>query len=232
MCMLKRAVYLMNNHAEQHTATRIALGIVQCSIPALLGTGCSAVQPSPISQTQLPEPTSGPVNVATQERVESTPTTRLPTPTHSYSPTPQPLPTLAGTPAGDGVITEQVGMPIEARTHLFIPSRHAWVTEQDHQRIIVYAGRAAGEGNQGVVIVVRSGTIWDPIGAWIESPAQSGGLTIVGAVGDRLILSSEEGDRLYFDVPGGQFATSLQEVVPTMTPGPTPSPSSTVIGGS
>jgi hypothetical protein len=55
----------------------------------------------------------------------------------------------------------------------------------------------------------------------IESPVQAGELTITGAVGERLILTSEQGQTFYFDVPALRFVDSLEESVPTATPAPT-----------
>ena len=56
----------------------------------------------------------------------------------------------------------------------------------------------------------------------IESSAQAGALNIIGAVGERLILTSEQGQTFYFDVPALRFVDTLEESVPTATPDPTP----------
>ncbi len=58
----------------------------------------------------------------------------------------------------------------------------------------------------------------------IESPVQGGELTITGAVGERLILASEQGPTFYFDVPSLRFVESLEESVPIATPPPTVTP--------
>jgi len=55
----------------------------------------------------------------------------------------------------------------------------------------------------------------------IESPVQAGELTITGAVGERLILTSEQGQTFYFDVPSLRFVDSIEEIVATATPLPT-----------
>jgi hypothetical protein len=125
---------------------------------------------------------------------------------------------------GDGVVTANVGNPIEFMMRLFIPSELAWVGTLANTKVIVYAGRDGSDEKQGLVIVVREGTIWDPIGARFESPARDGGLRIVDAVGARLVLQAADGGRYYFDVPAGQFVDSISVVVPTMTPGPTITP--------
>jgi hypothetical protein len=54
----------------------------------------------------------------------------------------------------------------------------------------------------------------------MESPIQAGELTITGAVGERLVLTSEQGQTFYFDVPSLRFVDNLEEIVPTATPAP------------
>ena len=55
-------------------------------------------------------------------------------------------------------------------------------------------------------------------------PTRSGRPEIIDAIGKRLIIETETGDIFYFDVPAGQFASSLTAILPTMTPGPTLTP--------
>jgi len=126
-----------------------------------------------------------------------------------------------GTPAGAGVLTDQVGDPIEFYTGEFIPLGYAWYQRIGREFILVYAGEDANDEQQGVVIVLRSGTIWHPIGSRHESPLRSGGLLITDAQGSRLILNSTSGETFYFDVQADRFVDSLSAIVPTMTPGPT-----------
>lgn len=129
-----------------------------------------------------------------------------------------------GTPAGDGVLTDQVGDPLEFFTGEFTPLGYAWYQHVGREFILVYAGEKAQDEEQGVVIVLRSGTIWHPIGSWHESPGHSGGLLISGSQGSRLILTSTSGETFFFDVPAGRFVDTLSDIVPTMTPGPTITP--------
>ena len=137
-------------------------------------------------------------------------------------------PTPQGTPAGEGVLTDQVGDPIEFFTGEFIPLGYAWYERTNQGYILVYAGEDAHDPQQGVVTVVRSGTIWDPIGSRHETATKSGGLLIVDVKRQRLILSSTSGATFYFDVPAGRFVDSLTEIVPTMTHGPTITPQPTI----
>jgi hypothetical protein len=55
----------------------------------------------------------------------------------------------------------------------------------------------------------------------VESPTQMGTLNVTGAVSERLILTSEQGQTFYFDVPALQFVDSLEESLPAATPYPT-----------
>ncbi len=57
----------------------------------------------------------------------------------------------------------------------------------------------------------------------IPSPIRAGKLTITGAVGERLILNSEQGQMFYFDVPGLRFVNTLEEKIPAATSSPTKS---------
>ena len=131
---------------------------------------------------------------------------------------------IRSTPMGDGVLTDQVGMHMSEYMHNFIGNLHTWVIDDDEGRtsVIVYAGVYQYDQLQGKLIVVRKGTIWGWEGDHIDIPTRSGRPEIIDAVGKRLIIETEMGDIFYFDVPAGQFAPSLSEILPTMTPGPTP----------
>ena len=142
-------------------------------------------------------------------------------------PTPDPiqLELPLGTPLGEGVLTEDVGMHMSQYMGSFYGNLLAWVTEtEDGKAILVYAGVDANDQEQGLLYVVREGTIWDYFGDRIKLPARSGRPDIINAVGKRLIIETEDRDTFYFDVPAGQFAASLTEILPTMTPGPTLTP--------
>ncbi|MEO5887990.1 MAG: hypothetical protein ABIQ77_10015 [Anaerolineales bacterium] len=90
--------------------------------------------------------------------------------------------------------------------------------------IVVRSGRVRGSPTQGAIRVIIAphdlhSTYQNDV--VIESPAQAGALTITGAVGERLILTSEQGQTFYFDVPALRFVDSLEESVPSVTPPPT-----------
>ena len=87
---------------------------------------------------------------------------------------------------------------------------------------IVFAGYPTDDPEQGVVFIMRmSGERKSVSWSNYPTPVRSGPVRILSAEGYRLILSTEAGDILYFDVPGDRFVSSLSEVVPTITPQPT-----------
>jgi len=96
----------------------------------------------------------------------------------------------------------------------------AWEQSTYDSNIDVWAGRMSATPSQGVVwiqITANHGQ-WQNQGIVIvKSPIPAGDLNIIGAVGARLILKSDQGQTLYFDVPGLRFVDSLEEEVPTAT---------------
>ena len=102
-----------------------------------------------------------------------------------------------------------------------------WQESTYNSVIWVMGGQALGVPKQGAVrvIIVPHGlhsTYQNDV--IIESPEQAGELTITGAVGERLIVTSEQGLTFYFDVPALRFIQSLEENVPTATAPPTSTP--------
>lgn len=145
----------------------------------------------------------------------------------SAGPTPNPvqLGPPPGTPMGEGVLTNGVGMHMGEVMGNFDGNLLAWVKyDENGQSTIVYAGVDLDDEDQGVLYVVREGTIWEGYGDRVIIPNRSGKPTITDAVGERLIIQTEGGDTFYFDVPSGKFAPSLTATLPTMTPGPTLTP--------
>jgi len=132
------------------------------------------------------------------------------------------------TPMGDGFLADHLllGPHASELMHNFRGSSDPWFTGEVEGRmsIIVYAGVHQADQQQGMLIVVRKGTIWGFTGDHIDIPTRSGRPEIIDAVGKRLIIETEMGDIFYFDVPSGKFANSLTETLATMTPGPTLTP--------
>jgi len=131
------------------------------------------------------------------------------------------------TPMGDGFLADHlvIGFHMSQLMHNFIGNLHTWVMyDVEGRATIVYAGVYTIDEQQGKLIVVREGTIWDRMGDHIDIPTRSGRPEIIDAVGKRLIIETEMGDIFYFDVPSGKFTNSLSEILATMTPGPIPTP--------
>jgi hypothetical protein len=134
-------------------------------------------------------------------------------------PGPSPVPVtlapapLARRPAGTGNIVTDFVPPFPAMSHVITSM---WYAETGDTRLIVYAGAlrdnpgAQTSASQGVVIVViqtAQGTGL-PGGGTYPAPGKTGPLRIVDANGARLVLQSENGAALYFDVPTRQFVSS------------------------
>jgi hypothetical protein len=145
--------------------------------------------------------------------------------------TPFPVPTLASTLAGAGVIfddgDDSIGKLLGVR---YIS---VWYAIIDGKRIQVAAGSIYNDNkdeSQGAVYVLISipGKDRLPDGGLYKTPDRSGALQIIGGQGERLILRSTGGKIYYFDIPGERFTASLSDVVPTATLWPiTPEPSLT-----
>ncbi len=139
------------------------------------------------------------------------------------------VPTPVGTPAGAGVIYEGAG---DGGFHILYTN--AWLERTSSGDLFVIAGGQESiddcggcTRDQGVVVVGERYGLYRNL---YLSPTKHGALTIVGAQGERLILTAADGAVFYFDVPGRTFVSSLEEVVPTVTPRPTltPRPTSTL----
>lgn len=84
----------------------------------------------------------------------------------------------------------------------------------------VYAGASGADPAQGLVIVRVEGQGETRYPA----PPGSGALTITAAAGCRLTLQTAAGETLYFDAAAGQYAASAGQVLPTLSPRPTFTP--------
>ena len=182
--------------------------------------------PSPSITTQSPPTLTIPPTIkATPETPPTTiaqPTTTTPLPSQSRTPTTSPT-LYPGTPMGEGVLV--LGMHPAEQMGSFAGNQRAWQT-YDHlgRRVIVYLGVYTSDKEQGVLYIVREGTIWNFYGDRVEIPTRSGRPRIIDVIGKRLIIQTEGGDTFYFDVPSGKIAPNLTATLPTMTPGPTLTP--------
>ncbi len=116
-------------------------------------------------------------------------------------------------PAGTGNIVTDFVPPFPAMSHVITSM---WYEDIGVTRIIVYAGAlrdnpgADASASRGVVIVVvqtMEGAAL-PGGGTYLAPAKTGPLHIVDANGERLVLQSDNGAMLYFDVSTRQFTSS------------------------
>lgn len=116
-------------------------------------------------------------------------------------------------PAGAGNIVTDFVPPFPAMSHVITSM---WYEDTGATRIIVYAGAlrdnpsVEASTSQGVVIVVVQTTEGAalPGGGTYLAPGKTGPLHIVDANGGRLVLQSDNGATLYFDVSTRQFASS------------------------
>jgi hypothetical protein len=90
----------------------------------------------------------------------------------------------------------------------------------------VYAGAPHEDPNQGMLRVYLD----LPEGLFKQdypAPLAAGAVRVVAEQNNRLTLISTDGTTFYFDVPGLQFVDSLTEIVPTITPYVSETPSAT-----
>jgi hypothetical protein len=130
---------------------------------------------------------------------------------------------MDGILAGHGILTA-IEAPIVSNgpdTGAYELTDLAWEQWTYDSYIDVWAGRMTEMPSQGVVwvqITANHGQYQNQGTVIVKSPTQAGGLEIIGAVGTRLILKSDQGQTLYFDVPGLSFVDTLDEEIPTVTP--------------
>lgn len=134
-------------------------------------------------------------------------------------PGPSPVPANATTvpaprrPAGAGNIVTDFVPPFPAMTHVITS---LWYEDVSGKRIFVYAGALRDNpgtnspASQGAVIVVvqtlEGGAL--PGGGTYRAPGKTGPLHIVDANEGRLVLQSDGGATLYFDVSTRAFVAS------------------------
>jgi hypothetical protein len=221
------------------------VGVTYTPIPPTLLTPSRIDTPTltstnnPICPPDLPIPkqTACAVLFLGQEELPLTPVPITPDPSVTYkffeppsTLSPAELTGLPSTPAGNGYLTDHHGESWAFWMRMFIGYGAAWVKDDPDDYVIVFPGVDIDDEEQGVITLNRpflNADWYDQ--RWIDTPIKSGGVWIVDAVGDRLILESEGGTTFYFDVPSARFVSSLSEVVPSMTPAPTytPAPTST-----
>jgi hypothetical protein len=103
-----------------------------------------------------------------------------------------------------------------------------WQGIVDGEYVTIWAGAPTNDLEQGILFIWRTYAKREHSrGARYLTPEKAGSIRIVDVQANRLILSTEDGDVFYFDVPGERFVSSLEEEVPTITPIPTSLPTAT-----
>jgi hypothetical protein len=103
---------------------------------------------------------------------------------------------------------------------------NGWGGSVDGINMSIYAGVHQGDLAQGLLHVIVFNPE-HPLEQDFLTPLQAGSVHIVSDENYRLTLLSTDGTTFYFDIPGLRYADSLTEVVPTITPYMTETPSAT-----
>lgn len=131
---------------------------------------------------------------------------------------PTPLPTMALTPG-----VEQFPAELYEQYNLFVNSR--WQGEVNGQRVVALAGYLSGDPQQGVLLVLVPNT--DDQGIY-PAPQAGGALHITLADGARLTLTDDIGAEFTFDVAARAYLSSPDEILPTLAPQPTFTPTTDI----
>src|SRR5205085_1528877 len=138
--------------------------------------------------------------------------------------TPPPTPVLPTIPpdiAGAGFLIP-AGCNMEpAYKGMLISAPPRWAEGFGDQMITVCAGVSKTDFQQGVVMVAQ-GDVRRLIRGPDDylTPIRAGALTIIGAVGERLTLRTDNGTLFYFDVPTRQWVNPTP--LPSLSPSPAP----------
>jgi len=201
---------------------------------ALATSSCAGKFGSPESQT----PTAIPPDVLTNTIPSSepfTPVSPTQTPVYPAFDLQQMYPVIPGIPTSDQILANKLagfGILRSLGPPVFLHGNKAgayelgdlaWEEWTYGSFVTVFAGRMSASPNQGIVWLQFTPHFkLYQYRSVIPSPVRAGQLSITGAVGERLILNSEQGQTFYFDVPSLSFAESLEEKIPPVTPIPEP----------
>lgn len=94
-----------------------------------------------------------------------------------------------------------------------------WVGKIEDAYVIVYTGVLRNDPTQGVVFIFP-----ENVGSWLKflTPDKVGSITISDFEGNRLMLMSDKGNTVFFDVTTQEFSNSLGEILSTVTNTPYP----------
>lgn len=131
---------------------------------------------------------------------------------------PTPLPTEIPTPG-----VEQFPAELYEQYNLFANSR--WQGDTNGQWAVVLAGYLRDDPQQGVLLVLVPNT--DDQGVY-PAPQAGGALQITAADGARLILVDDAGANFSFDIAARAYLSSPDQVLPTLAPHPTFTPTTDI----
>lgn len=101
--------------------------------------------------------------------------------------------------------------------------QNAWQNLMNGSWADVVAGAYVNEPEQGVIF-----SSWQfpnaAIGQFYDTPTRAGSVRIIAEENYRLTLEAADGTLFYWDIPSQSFVASLTEVVATITPPPTHTP--------
>jgi len=154
--------------------------------------------PSSLNESRLPPEKQAIIDAEAARRSEAA---SLPTAPYRGPPTPAPYTPVppSGTAAGDGVLIPSGQAPFSSMAYLF---ENSWRASVGSETVIVYAGAATQDRNQGVVLVA----VQDSNGNFIpaqtgryETPGKVGSVRIVDAEGTTVVLQAADGTTYRFD---------------------------------
>ncbi|GEM_PF-1559116 len=211
---------------------------VQSSTQAALMASASQV-PNPTATSGLPNPTYFPpvkatllsAMIQTQQAAAYLPTPDFQRAYPNLQPPRSPEELIdqkrSGKLAGYGIITDAPAPIFQHGPEVgkYELNDGAWEEDRYDSFITIWSGHLRDTPTQGIVLVAIMPHYNPNQRDYVfQSPVAAGDLRIAGAVDERLILSSEQGTTLYFDVAAQSFIDTLAEQVPTATPVPTRTP--------
>ena len=212
----------------------------EAEVQALTQAAAASQVPNPTATSGLPNPTYFPpvkatllsAMIQTQQAAAYLPTPDFQRAYPNLQPPRSPEELIdqkrSGKLAGYGIITDAPAPIFQHGPEVgkYELNDEAWEEDRYDSFITIWSGHLRDSPEQGIVYVsIMPHHNPNQESFVFQSPAAAGDLRIAGAVDERLILSSEQGTTLYFDVAAQSFIDSLTKQVPTATPVPTAAPS-------
>lgn len=123
--------------------------------------------------------------------------------------------------AGSGIITT-LDPPNLRNEKQYNCQKDGWVKHDLDDYTTVWSCVEKDDPAQSTIVLAINGLAKrNSITVMVKSPERAGRLQIVDAVDNHLILQSDQGQKLYFDVDAQVFVQSLDQSIATVTPLPT-----------